>query len=287
MLTRIFGSQAGALLNISKDVLKGLNGRAIEWDESSFSQATSPAQFNKQYWLELLGRSYLASAASLMRFNVWLDALIACYEKNNYLGFAATLRGLVESSADSMFTLAKVPLTIAENYRSIYTAIHESDSTLILNEELEDALIHFSHARKVGKHEDAPSSHKALQNRDYIDTIKSFCPELELLYADLCELAHPASPSVEWMISYQSQKPWTVYFIGDSQSAFYINKLREKYHDTLPLLLMSGINFPIITLKTLSFFNVEDFKLDHINQIDVSNLPLWSKIKKALDNSRN
>ena len=68
---------------------------------------------------------------------------------------------------------------------------------MMISKELEDTLIHFTHARKLSKGEDAPSTHRARQPWEYIKRIEEMNNNgVKELYSELCELVHPAADSV-------------------------------------------------------------------------------------------
>ncbi len=52
--------------------------------------------------LELVEKAHLASMAALLRGKRWADATCLMYEKENFLGWAAAFRGLLESAGDTL-----------------------------------------------------------------------------------------------------------------------------------------------------------------------------------------
>ena len=77
------------------------------------------AKTNQIYWKEMLDRAHLASCSSLRRNLGWMNAVATCAAHNSFLGFAAALRGLIESTGDSAEVLVKMPKNISKDYRLI------------------------------------------------------------------------------------------------------------------------------------------------------------------------
>lgn len=92
-----------------------------------------------------------------------------------------------------------MPLTLAEHHRKIQAEVKGKGSgPVFLSGELENTLIHFTHARK--KTDGAPDSHKARPTWEYLKFIEGMkITGSKELYGHLCELVHPASESVSTM----------------------------------------------------------------------------------------
>jgi hypothetical protein len=151
------------------------------------------------YWTEMLYRVHLAVATSLIRHQRWLAGALQAGLDQNLFPFGSCLRGFIESAADSRHTLIQVPFTLAENSRAIDRALAGLLETGLLIEELEDRLVHYSHARRLtkGEQEQAPAYLRAKPAAEYISAFEGGLREqLREFYGRLCEVTHPAALSV-------------------------------------------------------------------------------------------
>ncbi|MBF3235312.1 hypothetical protein H4N55_01620 [Aeromonas veronii] len=209
------------------------------------------------YTYGILERSHLASITSLARIIKWLESTQQHMLDGNYLGFSASLRGFLEASADSFDIMLYLPETIRKNLKIIFIQLSQPsllDGYFISFEKIEEQLIHYSHARKVGKKESVPSSHINKTNADYINKIEKFGVDRAYeLYARLCELTHPASSSVMCFID-ETEKTMTLNF-GKDQTL--INEILNKYSSTLIKLMEYSITPSVITLSYLNKIDPE------------------------------
>lgn len=114
----------------------------------------SAAKANEIYWREIFYRLHFTSVSAILRSRRWVEGIAQETKLKNFFGFAATLRGLIESAADTTTSLKDALPTLAENYREITEALmgHLNDKLLVCKE-LEDELIHFMYARKLSRSE--------------------------------------------------------------------------------------------------------------------------------------
>ena len=215
LTAEIFGQESVPFVSTIRYIIPQLKGSANIYHSSvvEFVGKSSAASGLRLHWHEILGRAYVAAAASLIRHEQWIAASEACYQKHSYLGFSACIRGLLESTADSMYTLRYFAPTLAPMWNDLKKLLRgEKLATLPrCDPQFEAALIHFAFAKNVKKGEEAPDAHKAFHNRAYIDVIREADSNLESLYCALVELVHPAKASVDWMLLYEVQDThWTV-----------------------------------------------------------------------------
>jgi hypothetical protein len=218
------------------------------------------AQMNRIYWTELLQRAHLASCTSLRRNLGWMDAIEICYSSGNYLGFAASLRGLIESVGDSADVLAKIPENIAREHKIIKRCVEGRENTQgVASRELEDELISYSHGRRVHKGEEAPASHIAKSTQYYVKLLSESAklPRLEQLYRELCEVMHPAATSVLYQFrSALGSKGEATYQSEPRADQLYIQHTVKDYGPTITPLVYVAFDPALITLKTLHYFKI-------------------------------
>lgn len=246
--------------------------------------AESLAKAELVAWTEVLGRSYLASAGAIVRSQQWLAGVGVTYQSGLFLPFCAALRGLIESAADTCHAFLGVPLRLAYSRVHVHAALTGTGCGNFPSSELEDALIHFSHGRKLSKPESKanPGSHQARSNRDYIDVIKKMEPSIELLYTQLCELSHPAADSVHWMNEVNPGLPWTIRFVGTGKSSACIVAILSEYRDAIVNVLQGAFNAPLVTLKVLSMFDMPELAVKGMEEICLDGIPLWHKVRQVM-----
>lgn len=205
------------------------------------------------YTFGILERSHLASITSLARTLKWLNSTKYHANDGNLLAFSASLRGFVEASADSFDLMKFLPATICKNLKLIYIQLKNPsllNGAILSFKNLEDRLIHYSHARKIKKNDLALPNHTNKHNADYIMEIEKFgANKSHELYAELCELTHPASSSVMCFVD-ETDRSMTLNFTKEKLA---IEKILTKYNETLINLLQFSAN---TASETLSYLNV-------------------------------
>ena len=146
------------------------------------------------YWSEIIQRMHICRATSIKRLKKWYDAFNTAYHANNYYGFCAGLRGLLEACADTFYTTGRIILPVSENFGTIEAALRGNAKRPLFSQTIEDDLIHYIYARKIQTKDDAPDSHSAKHVRMYLDSIKD--PDVLSLYSELCEVSHPSLMSL-------------------------------------------------------------------------------------------
>ena len=183
----------------------------------------------------------------------WLNSTKYHASDGNLLAFSASLRGFVEASADSFDLMKFLPATICKNLKLIYIQLKNPsllNGAILSFKNLEDRLIHYSHARKIKKNDLALPNHTNKHNADYIMEIEKFgANKSHELYAELCELTHPASSSVMCFVD-ETDRSMTLNFTKEKLA---IEKILTKYNETLINLLQFSAN---TASETLSYLNV-------------------------------
>jgi hypothetical protein len=233
------------------------------------------------YWYEILMRCHLTAATSIVRGRRWINAIAGNAERENYLGLAASLRGLIESAADSSTTLVNVPATLAENHFRIVAAIEGKAAQPFIVNGLEDSLIHYSHGRKLKKGEVAPQSHRAMTVRDYIKILENGqVPDVIECYSELCDVTHPGLTSVGMWLE---QLAPLEYQLSLSQEPNMIRTLLNKYEPMFAPLFMFAFNTSLLTLATLNYVPVPEFQTPEVQGSDLTDIKEWRRIAKLFD----
>jgi hypothetical protein len=228
------------------------------------------------YWLEMLRRAHWVVGTGMLRHERWLDATLAAAGRANLLGFAACLRGMLESAADLCHSLCKVPLTLAHRFSVIKLAIQGKSDVIHASKELEDILIHFHYARRMPKK--APESYQAHTNREYLKSLSGGETGVLDLYSKLCEFTHPAAVSALWLSGIDEgivsaevpDEHGLIVTLCDAHKAGIEPVIRE------PLLRS------LVTMRTINLFGVPDLHSASVERYDLQYLPTWRKVCAAV-----
>ncbi len=238
------------------------------------------------YWTETLQRAHLAAVTAILRSRRWLSGVQHAKAENNLLVFAAALRGLMESAADVSTALIGTPLTLAHCHSPITDALAGRATKTLISSEVEDELIHYSHARKLRGQEraNAPKSHKVRQVQEYL---KIFGDDLSAdnvrqCYGDLCDLTHPGASSVAmWLAS--DDPTGQESRLSTHQDEVLIPRFLQE-HAGVPLqLLMFAFNTPVTTLNVLNYFPVEDLHTPELLNWHLDSIPAWARCRDELE----
>jgi hypothetical protein len=152
----LFGPHAAHFWKLIEAVKPGLDGQTYTFmDNERFQREIAPRGLkwmNQVYWREMFARAHLATATSLLRNERWFRGAINNAEDKNFYGFAACFRGLLEASADSFSCLRKIPGTIARDAKQLCQALDGELDVVAVNPDLENELVHYSHARRKERH---------------------------------------------------------------------------------------------------------------------------------------
>lgn len=237
------------------------------------------------YWNEILARAHLTAVVAILRSRHWISAIVAATNDKNLLAFAAALRGLIESSADTQNALGGIAISLVENHVQIRRALSGTLGNLcFISKEIEDTLIHFKYARHLTKAEmvTAPPSHKALQVRQYIEGLeKGQVHKVTACYKSLCDLTHPGASSV-WM--WLTSENGVDLELNTTQDESAITYYLTEYRDTFLELLMFAFNPPVVTLNVLNYFPLQTFHTPALIGWNLSGIPLWQKCQSKLGN---
>jgi hypothetical protein len=284
-ISEIFGQGSKEFCAIASRIEAELSACSVSYKYSSpeeFSQLmlNEPAQAQRIYWYELVGRAHLAAASSILRSAQWVKGVQIAYDGNLYLPFCANLRSLIESAADSLAGVTGVAETFAEIRNSVNDSLRSESNKIVTSLELENQLIHFSHGRKLEKSDDASPNHLARSARSYIDQIESLgLAHAHKLYGMLCQVTHPASDSVSHFLLATGDAEFMLLPHNDRAA---ITTLIQRNETLLHALLRYAFNQPIILLRVLLHIDLPEYHSDAISRLDLSGMPGWQKCAKLI-----
>lgn len=243
-------------------------------------------QSQKIYWQEILLRVHFAAVTSLIRTQKWLSGVVLGRETKNVLVFSASLRGFLEATVDSYYSLESLPTSLALNFKNINSALKGELNQSFTNDELESKLIHFQFAKKGKKGSDA-SVNVARTNVEYI---KSFDLEnigIRELYSELCEVTHPAANSINCFTEEIVVSEHHSYSVTSTETDNgVILEIIRKYWKQINSLLKMGMSLYCICLKLLTLFDFEDIHSEYINDSifnTILNKDSWNQLLEMIE----
>lgn len=243
-------------------------------------------QSQKIYWQEILFRAHFAAVTSLIRSQKWLSGVVLGIEAKNLLVFSASLRGFLEATVDSYYSLESLPTSLALNFKIINSALKGELNQSLLNNEIEKKLIHFQFAKK-GKKGSDENINIAHTNVEYI---KSFDLEnigIKEMYSELCEVTHPAANSVNCFTEENVVSEHHSYIVTSTETdSIVISEMVSKYSKQIENLLKIGISLYCICLKILTLFDFENIHSEYVNESifeTILNKNMWNQILEMID----
>lgn len=114
--------------------------------------------------------------------------------------------------------------------------------------ELEDLLIHYAYAKHWKKGDEPLPNHRNKTNAFYINCLEEFdVPGLSDLYSELCQLTHPASPSVFCFVD-ETDKDIT---FNPNKDSAVINDILIRYENSIERLIQYPLNSAFMALSLL------------------------------------
>jgi hypothetical protein len=246
-----------------------------------------PGLLNRIYAQEILFRAHWAAVTSVWRNYRWMHGMDIAMKHPNYFAFCASLRGFVESAADSYDVLSRVPAVLANNFASLRHALAgKFDHGMMMTKDLEDMLIHYAYARKIPKGTAAPTSHAAKTAQDYLTAFEETgSREIRDLYAELCEITHPAAATVHFFVEQGESDPQKV-TIGEPEEMEFIAGLVSRHDAVFAPLFQKSFNAALIALRILNRFDDKRLHTPGVENVDFSKVPVFSDIEKAIKQSK-
>jgi hypothetical protein len=285
-LAELLGEDAASFLPVLDTVVAHLKEHRYEFmSQVRYGQLlqTNLGEAMRIYWLEILCRAHFAASVSLLRSKRWIDGVIAAWRSQNYAVFMASFRGLLESSADSFHSLKDVPALLAEAHSVVRKAIKGHLRHRVLCPDLENGLIHFTHARRVDKNEQVPSPHRARQTTEYLESLSETVDHrVRECYGDLCEVTHPAASSVMCYAAIGPGSTGTVYQLVPHPDVTLIRRFCQSYRGVMLRIVSLGVVPPLVTLRLLNEFPEPSLRTEAVMNLGVEERSVWKQIATRL-----
>ena len=239
------------------------------------------ADANRNYALEIIYRFHAASLITLRRNLAWIESIQLAKNNSLYFAFCSSLRGLIESAADSFYSLRYVPQNLATYFKTIKTCIENKEKKrLHLFKELEDWGIHFLEA---GKYEDKKLDKEHFKAKSTWEYLKSIDSESALkpvypLYQKLCQITHP-SRETTYLFFKSKNDHWVVEDINEKEE---IEKLENSYDKEYEEFFQKSFNTSLLILWIIDLLPIEELKCPIVRNINFNDIGEYRKIKKII-----
>ena len=241
--------------------------------EEAFTKSSKVG--NQLYWLEIFYRCHISSYSGLKRLLDWV-AIIE-QSSDNFISYCSALRGLMECAGDTYDGLSAAAITLGDNKSIIKEALRGELETTTVNKELEDTLIHFTHASKTYAKVTGQSYHKPKQSQEYVKKLEEGTSiKFYEYYGFLCEFTHPAGASLGY--NFDETANGELIFNPSRDKQLVLDAL-IKDKSLIIEILMRGFNPIILLIKTINLFQVEGLYSKYADQI-VLDVPAWKRIIK-------
>jgi hypothetical protein len=237
----------------------------FKWIES---EEFSIQQMNAITALELIEKAHLAAVSALFRAKRWADAICLMHHTENLIGWAASLRGFLESAGDTLDGLLTIPLTLAQNRYIIKQCLSGGETRFADFSPLEEKLDHFVHARWMRTKKGEENKLKAKDNVAYIGLLERTIPGAVNLYHRLCAISHPSNASIEYFYD-PTQGSEERLKLTPTNDARAIASIQQEFPDALPVAMQMNCNPAFLILRVLHTFHRHP-ELPALKQVDWS-----------------
>jgi hypothetical protein len=218
---------------------------------------------------------------ALMRAKRWADAICLMYDNPNFVGWAASVRGLLEGAGDTVDGLLNISPTLAEHHRTIRRCLAgEERENFVGYSELEAKLDHFVHARWIRTKRGEETPLKAKDNATYVGILETAVPGILKLYHKLCAICHPSSESISYFYDYSPQDGGRLR-LAPANDKNAIAAVCDEHPTALADALMMCCNAPLYTLRVLHKFRIHP-KLAILNKLDWEQIKMGAEIERHL-----
>lgn len=281
----ILGPAAASHIPIIADVLDGIGEHKYEFmspGEFAIVAKDDWLEGQRIYWLEILYRAHFAAATSLIRTARWVDAMLALSDNPNLTAFSSGYRGCLEAAADSYHTFRFVPGMLADFHTVIRAALAKTIEQPTLFKDLEDALIHFTHAGYVAKGEQVDPAVRAKQTTDYLKSLTTESVDVMGCYREVCDITHPGIGSVRCYADTFQTKTGSGYRLRFDRDAAQIRAFCREYEPVTRRMMFFSVVAPVMTLRLLNDFGIEAINTPAVMRVVPDTNPAWIPVGARL-----
>lgn len=261
---------------------------SLEAHKAAFSDGGTKA--TRTFIDEILYRAHAAALAAIARAYTWSEACETAHRSKNFYGACAALRGLMEAAGDASLALGRATTYLA-SYQAIFLTLRSRptgfmpDSTI--TQILEDDLIHFLYGRRLKKSEkkSAPETHDA--DRKTTEYIRAISPDqfdqFVDLWGDLCEITHPAAPSLFPFIEFHEDE---LRFRRRSYEEC-LAWLLDKRGAQIERVLQCAFNRPLMTIGVLNSYGISKLSTGGLSEKTLTGISGWKQLVDLMTSSVN
>jgi hypothetical protein len=253
-----------------------------EWFANWIKTEGTVERTNSILALELIEKAHLAAITALMRTKRWVDAACLMYDSANFIGWAASVRGLLESAGDTVDGLQLIPLSLAQNHRTIRRCLAGAENNqMVVFSELEERLDHFVHARWMRTRRGEDNKLKAKENAAYVSVLDSEFPGTLKLFHQLCAICHPSMESLGYFYEPTLGHAGGLR-LAPTIDAKAIEAISAAYPAALCGAVIMSCNAPLYILRVLHKFEAHP-KLEALKNLDWKLKKILAEIERHLD----
>ena len=285
----IIGPAAASHIPVIVEIVEGIGDHRYEFmSAEQFSVLAKEDWLESQrvYWLEMLYRAHFAASTSVIRTARWIDGMLALSADPNFTAFNAAYRGCLEAAADSYHTFRFVPGWLADFHTVIRAALSKTIEQPTLFKDLEDALIHFTHAGYIKKGEQVDPTLRAKATTDYLKALGTESVDVTGCYRDICDVTHPGIGSVRCYADAFKTVTGTGYSLRFDRDAEQIRAFCKEYENVSRRMIFFSVVPPVMTLRLLNEFGISEINTSSAKSVVHDNNPAWKPFALRLsDNS--
>jgi hypothetical protein len=282
----VLGKAAASHIPVLVKVLEGIGDHKYEFMSKEHFDVVCREDWlegQRIYWLETLYRAHFAASTSLIRTARWIDGMLAFSDDPNYTAFNAAYRGCLEAAADSYHSFRAIPGWLAEFHTVIRAALSKTIEQPTLFKDLEDALIHFTHAGYVGKGEHVDPTLRAKHTTTYLETLATASVDVMGCYRDVCDITHPGIGSIRCYADAFETKTGSGYNLRFDMDAEQISEFCKEYESVSRRMIFFSVTPPVMTLRILNEFGVAQIYTPSVMAIGVDSHPGWKAFALRLN----
>lgn len=176
-------------------------------------------------------------------------------------------------------------MTLARYHGLISLAVEGKLDGFLLDEGLQDRLIHFTHARKPVKGENILAGHKAKTVSEYLAKFREQSPDIAGCYARFCDLVHPGATSILAFVTCNDDG--TLVQLSPSNESMVIENLVADISTHMPIMTALGITTSLLILKVLNTFPIRHLHTTFMETVRLDGMPAWEQVKAYLSESQS
>jgi hypothetical protein len=202
------------------------------------------------------------------------------HRNDNLIGWAASVRGFLESAGDTVDGLHNIPLILAENQHSVKLCLSGGETRFADFSPLEEKLDHFVHARWMRTKKGEENELKAKDNAAYVGVLEEAMPGAVNLYHRLCAISHPSNASIDYFYDSKDCREGSLKLIATNDGRA-IASIQQAFPDALPLAMQASCTPAFLMLRVLHRFHRHP-ELPALKLVDWMALKSGAEVERAL-----